>query len=158
MTGFDSPQEDAPGFSAVYDTAIRLLARREHSVAELRRKLLLRCSDKLIVEKVLEQLQEERLLSDERFAEMYVHFRRDKGIGPLRLRVELRERGVADVFIDTYVLPQESEWSELLSGVREKRFGADFPKDYKEQVRQARFLQHRGFAAEQIRKLLKQDI
>ncbi len=152
-----SSQQDNSTFSAARDKAVGLLARREHSVAELHRKLRSRGYDSDVVEQVLEQLQEERLLSNERFVEAYVYSRYEKGFGPLRIQKELRERGVSEQLIRQGVEPENPHWTELMSRVRKKQFGPALPADYPEQARQARFLQYRGFAAEQIRQLLKQE-
>ncbi len=153
----NSSQEDNCPLSAVRDTATRLLARREHSVLELRHKLRSRGYDKAVIDQALEQLQEERLLSNERFVEAYVYSRREKGFGPLRIQMELRERGISEQLITCSVEPGDANWAELMNRVRKKRFGSALPADYQEQARQARFLQYRGFAAEQIRQLLKQE-
>ncbi|HHS83756.1 MAG TPA: regulatory protein RecX [Gammaproteobacteria bacterium] len=150
-------QESDSVVSAVYDAAIRLLVRREHSVAELRRKLQSRGHDGEIVEQVLERLQEERLLSNERFVEAYVRSRYEKGFGPLRIQAELRERGVPGALVAQGIEPEGTHWVELMSRVRQKRFGSALPADYPEQARQMRFLQYRGFAVEQIRQLLQRE-
>jgi regulatory protein len=73
-----------------------LLARREHSKRELVIKLRARnCPDKIITT-VVEQLTEEGMQSETRFAESFVRSRIDRGVGPLRIRAELMERGVDD--------------------------------------------------------------
>ena len=139
------------------EMALRLLARREHSVMELRCKLLRKGCDSAAVEQVLQRLQDERLLSDPRFAEAYVRFRSGKGFGPLRIEAELRERGVSGQLAAEAIEPDHPRWRELMERVRCKRFGAERPAEYREWARQARFLQSRGFSAEAIRRLLKQD-
>ena len=75
---------------------IRLLADREHSRLELRRKLLARDYDPLVVEEALRSLERQGLLSDERFTEQYINVLKRKGFGPLRMRALLRERGIND--------------------------------------------------------------
>ena len=47
-----------------------------------------------------------------------------------------------------------TDWPELARAVREKRFGAGAPADFRERARQARFLQYRGFTADQVRQAL----
>ncbi len=145
------------GPGEVEETALRLLARREHSVLELRRKLRQRGHAASVVEHVLQELQQRRLLSDERFAEAYVRSRSDKGFGPLRIRGELRERGLDAALIDSVVVESDPRWRELLRRVRERRFGAAPPADHRERMRQARFLQQRGFETGEIRELLQQQ-
>jgi regulatory protein len=44
----------------------------------------------------------------------------------------------------------EQDWSALAREMRQKKFGADVPSDFKEKARQMRFLQYRGFEPSQI--------
>jgi len=137
-------------------TALRLLARREHSVLELRRKLEQKGFVEAQIEPCLEALQAEHLLSDSRFAEAYLRMRTGRGYGPVRIRHELAERGVAGEIIDTAMQEADTDWDALAGTVRRKRFGTAAPlNDFRERARQARFLQYRGFTAEQIRDVLK---
>ena len=68
----------------VEQAAVRLLASREHSRGELRRKLASRCGDDRLLEQALNNLTEQGLQSDGRFAEQYVLSRKRKGFGPAR--------------------------------------------------------------------------
>ena len=68
--------------------ALDLLARREHSRLELRQKLVQRGFPSDRIEPVLDQLVEERLLDENRYAELYACARADKGYGPLRIARE----------------------------------------------------------------------
>lgn len=128
-----------------------LLARREHSVRELARKLTARGHAEAVVVAALAALEAEGLLSDARFAESFVHSRRQRGAGPRRIRAELRERGVADGLIDTVLAAHAGAWQELARVVRAKRFGAGPPQGLRERARQVRFLQGRGFENGQVR-------
>lgn len=135
-----------------------LLARREHSVGELRDKLLARgIEDELAVVAELERLCAEGLLSDARFAEAFVHARRLRGQGPLRIAAELRERAVATEVIEACLDPQDEAWGELAQEARRKRFGGEVPQEFDERARQARFLRYRGFTEGQIRRALRGD-
>jgi regulatory protein len=136
--------------------AMDLLARREHSVAELRRKLLAKGYAQLAVDEQLRLLEQENLLSDQRFAESYVNFRSKKGFGPVRIRLELKEKGVNATLIEEY-LDNNDYWRNIAKEVREKRFGTTLPKDYKDIAKQMRFLQYRGFSNEQLRHLFDRE-
>jgi regulatory protein len=136
--------------------AMDLLARREHSVAELRHKLLARGYVQPAVDEQLHLLEQENLLSDQRFAESYVNFRSKKGFGPVRIRHELKEKGVNVALIEEY-LDNNDYWRNIAKEVREKRFGATLPKDYKDIAKQMRFLQYRGFSNEQLRHLFNSE-
>ncbi len=140
---------------AVRKVAMDLLARREHSALELQRKLASRGYAEDEIDVVLEGLQSDRLQSDERFAEVYSHSRVEAGMGPIRIRHELRERGVDDSLIESALAPLAGRWDELMAAQRVRRFGAAVPDDYAARMKQARFLQNRGFAADSVMRLFR---
>ena len=134
--------------------AVRFLAVREHSTRELRDKLSARFPDTALIEQVLADLQQRKLLSDERFTEQYVSLRTRKGYGPLRIRAELAERGIGDTLIESWLDTSPRAWSEQMREVARQRFGDTAAHDRKEQARRARFLQYRGFPENLIRSYL----
>jgi len=78
-----------------YQRALRRLARRDHSAAELRRALLDRGHETGEVEAAIERLRRERYLDDGSFAERFARSRMaNQGHGRLRIRQDLRLRGV----------------------------------------------------------------
>jgi len=131
--------------------AMHLLARREHSVRELRNKLKRRFSDDAVIDAQISRLTEERLQSDARFAESYARQRADRGYGPVRLREELRERGVSEADVDVALEELEMDWGSLAIRVIQKKFGTAAPADIKERARRVRFMQYRGFSADHYR-------
>lgn len=137
------------------DTALRALARREYGIEELRRKLGAAGFDCAEVDATLQELVRDGLLSDQRFIEALARNRRERGYGPLRVKRELRERGIAEDDFAALVNDQDPAWVERLEALRRRRFGPSLPKDYREWARQARFLQNRGYSGEQIRGVLK---
>jgi regulatory protein len=137
--------------------AVRLLARREHSTEELRRKLAAKGHPASSIEAVLDKLSRKKLLSDERFAASYVHHHARRGQGPVRIRAELRQQGVAESQIEQEVGAAECDWNALAAEVRRRKFGEELPKTAAERAKQARFLQYRGFNSDQIRAALKFD-
>lgn len=137
--------------------AMRLLTRREHSSQELRQKLQHKRFDALLVEKVIQDLQDEGLLSDQRYAESYARSRMGKGYGPVRIRQELRQRGTSDDIIGSTIIDDDPQWMEQACRVREKRFGSQLPGDIKEKMKQQRFLQYRGFTQQQLKYALTGD-
>ena len=133
------------------------LARREHSEIELRRKLAKRGFDADLIEATLADLVTDELLSNARFAEAFVHSRFQRGSGPQKIHVELRERGIDEGLIEDTIAEYDQQWRERVKQVREKKFGAQLPDDYKERTRQTRFLQQRGFTSEQISGVFKDE-
>jgi regulatory protein len=131
--------------------AMDLLARREHSIAELRVKLIARDFDADEVDEAVSRLAAEGLISDDRFAEAFVTSRVRNGQGPIKIRVELERRGVSAELIVAYLERGDVDWQALACSVRVTKFGTGDAGDYREWARQARFLQQRGFSSEQIR-------
>ena len=130
-----------------------MLARREHARFELRQKLEQRGFSLEDIDPVLDDLSEQGLLSDDRFAEVYSHHRTEAGFGPVRIRAELRQRGVGGDIIDNVVSAGDDEWLGVLRRVWTKRFGETVPKEFRERMKQMRYLQYRGFTNDQIRTL-----
>ena len=133
------------------------LARREHSRKELGQKLLAKGFNSESIDNVLEQLAREGMQSDQRYIESYLLSRTQKGYGPVRLGMELRERGIDDELINDCIHTLEVDWMDVLQTVRTKKFGRTLPVDYKGQAKESRFLQYRGFTTDQIRQLYKSD-
>jgi regulatory protein len=141
--------------SSIRNKAMDLLARREHSEQELRQKLKTREYDADAIDETLQALKEGRLQSDERFTESYVNHRFNAGVGPLKIRYELRQKGVSDRLADEFLEPLSDQWDELMTRQRIRKYGASIPNDYAERMKQARFLQNRGFSPESVMRLFR---
>jgi len=138
-------------------TALDLLARREHSRVELTRKLAAREFPAEIITATLDGLERSGALAEARFTETFIRSRVAKGQGPLRIRAELAQRGVAEAEVDTLLRNAEVDWVAMTRAARQKRFGGAPPRDYPDRARQARFLEYRGFNSAQVRAALELD-
>lgn len=127
-----------------------LLARREHSRNELIAKLKKRFEDDSLIIEVVDILVNEGLLSDERFTENYIRWRRERGFGPIRIRCELIEHGVNEEIIRANLDIQDEAWTERAQKEWQKKFNYCVPKNRHERAKQQRFLLYRGFTMEQI--------
>ena len=136
------------------ERALRHLARRDHSRAELARKLAAH-GEADEVDAVIARMGELGLQSDSRYAEAFVRGKAAR-FGASRLRSELARRGIERDLIEQAIENEcvESE-VERARQVLRSRFSVA-PADPREWARQARFLQTRGFAPDLIRKLLKE--
>jgi len=134
--------------------AMNLLARREHSRLELVRKLQARVDDKRLLNEALDRLIADKLLDNERFCEAFVRMRANGGYGPVRVRAELKEKGVSDDLIVQYMALHESDWFEQVHVVFEKKYGLNPEEDAKSRAKQKRFLAQRGYSFEQIKSAL----
>ncbi len=130
--------------------AIYLLAQREHSAFELRKKLTKAEFEDAEIENVLQQLIEKNLQSDRRYTEAYINSRSNRGFGLQRIRQELTQRGVNADDIQSVLATLEIDWFALATKARHKRFGEQKPDDFNDRAKQQRFLYYRGFTHEQI--------
>lgn len=134
--------------------AVALLARRDHSRAELARKLkrYLGDEDPASIDGVLDELERRKLLSDARFASAAARTKSGK-FGNARIRHDLLAAGVDDEAAAAALTSLDAE-IERARAVWHKRFGV-MPTSAAERGKQARFLQSRGFKSETIHRVLR---
>jgi len=133
--------------------ALAALARREHSRVELARKLAPHAENTDALDVLLNQLEEENLLSAERFADSLVH-RRSARYGSARIARELDQHGLADGLRAARVTALRTSEFERCKEVWKKKFGVT-PISLQEYARHARFLLARGFPADIVRRVLR---
>ena len=134
--------------------AVRLLSRREHSAFEIRDKLRQRDFDEQEIDQTIIELQQGGWLSDERFAEAYIRMRQQKGFGPIRIAIELNERGVKESIVDDYLQADNEGWQQTLEQQYLKKYKNKPIADYNDRAKRIRFLQYRGFALNVIYQLV----
>jgi regulatory protein len=132
--------------------ALRLLARREHSRAELARKLRAHLQPGDDLELLLEDLSRRKLLSDERYAESRAHTLSRK-FGASRVAHELRVRGVGKELASAASGAVRETEAERALAVWRRKFRAP-AESREERARQMRFLQGRGFSFDAIRAVI----
>lgn len=151
MSVMENPVKEG---AAIKNAALLLLSRREHSKYELRSKLARKFSDTEQVERLLIDLAENNLQSEERFIESFIRAKRALGKGPKYIKQELRHRGISEYLIASYVYEEDEDWLELAAEVYNKKF-SDLPlSDVKEKARRIRFMVSRGFTPESVFHLL----
>ncbi len=138
---------------SINEVAISAQARREHSRAEMRRKLLQKGFSEDEVEASVIQLVENNLLSDERFAESYINMRRQRGYGPLRIAQELRERGIGEDLFNDMLDRNNPQWRNIMRQQYVKKYGDELAQEYAEKAKRAKYLQNRGFPLDWVFKL-----
>ncbi|RUO26128.1 hypothetical protein CWE09_05235 [Aliidiomarina minuta] len=136
---------------AIEHRAVHLLGRREHSAAELKRKLRQKGFAAEPIDEVLELLAERGWQSDQRFTESYIRQRIENGYGPLKIRFDLQQKGIASSMIEELLAAQETDWVELARQRYVRRFGETPAADEKERARRLRHLYQRGFLPDQVR-------
>jgi regulatory protein len=157
--------------------AMALLARRDHSEYELRRKLAAQFSfssgqkrgndtlqspehvltkDELAhqIESVIQYCYEYHWLDDKKFAESFVRIRSAKGFGPQRLELELQQKGVSREIIYSALADCELDWVKLANELIIKHFGHQDFTDWKRKAKAYNYLAYRGFYSEDISEAL----
>jgi regulatory protein len=88
----------------LYDSAIKILMRRAHSVSEMKKALARRCEDEKLLKLIIERLKRENLLDDARYAKQFTRQRtQSRKQGQFRIARDLRARGVPDRHIEAAV-------------------------------------------------------
>jgi regulatory protein len=132
---------------------MRLLARREHSRDELKRKLAIHAQEGDDIESLLDDLAKTGWLSDARYAELAIRSKARR-FGPVKLAHVLRAKGLDDEAIAAGFRAAGHEGDSNLEAVWKTRFRAP-PADERERSRQVRFLQGRGFRLDEILRFFK---
>jgi len=146
--------------ASAFDCALRVLALRDHSEAELRRKLKAKGYDEQETTGSVARLQELGYLDDARFARSFAasSIRNGRGYGA-RLKQELARRGVAGAIVQATLaeLSEEFEETGVLASTMERRYPGFDPAiaTDKEKRRIVAYLQRKGFTLGAILAALK---
>jgi regulatory protein len=132
--------------------ALAYLARREYSRADLTRKLKPHAENADQLERLLDDLEAKKLLSESRFVEVVARSRGER-FGAARIKQELRAHQVKDELVRRTVDDLRKSEFERARAVWRRRFGVA-ASDATERARQMRFLAGRGFSSEVIRKVV----
>ena len=145
-----------PGFQpSLKGRALRLLSQREHSRAELERKLAPHEEVPGELAKALDELQALDFINDDRAVDSLVNRRASK-LGSARIKQELATKGLSgEAVAEALESLKDTEFSRAHE-VWRKKFGTP-AQDPQEKAKQLRFLITRGFNAEVVRRVVKGD-
>ncbi|OUR68156.1 hypothetical protein A9Q73_04360 [Bermanella sp. 47_1433_sub80_T6] len=135
---------------ALRHKAIELLARRECSYAELEKKLLALSEDEATILSILDWLIEMELQSDERFTKMFLRSKAASGYGPVRIKLELKQKGINEYLIEDSFAALAFDWDEEVDRLVLKKVKDQSLDDSKLKNRVMGYLQRRGFTLDQI--------
>lgn len=133
--------------------ALRLLAGREHSRAELERKLAEHEQEPGQLASILDELEAKGFISERRVIESVIH-RRAPRLGLGRIRQELAGKGLDAQAVSEALAGLKASEFERAREVWRRKFGGEPATDPKARARQGRFLLARGFSAEVVRRVL----
>lgn len=137
----------------IHQIALDHLARREHTRFTLREKLMQKEFLHQSVEAVLDILIQQGFLNEERFCEAFIQKRTRQGYGPIRIIAECQQYGVSNDIIFSQLSQDEEFWLAAIQKILKKKFTPT--RLLKEQLRQIRYFQYRGFKLEHIKKSQK---
>lgn len=135
---------------------MRLLAMREQSRLELRRKLRQKGAAPELIDSVLDELMERGWQSDERFCESFVRHKIAAGWGAQKIRAELSARGIDSSLQGEALANAEVDWSEGALNAARKKYRAGTELDARQKQKIARHLQARGYSVSEVIQALSQ--
>ncbi|SBK86889.1 Regulatory protein RecX [Klebsiella pneumoniae] len=157
------PSSRRSGYARLLDRAIRILAMRDHSEQELRRKLVAPVMSKNgpealdvtpdELEQVVAWCIENRYLDDNRFVGQFIASRSRKGYGPARIRQELSQKGIARQAVEQAMRECDIDWVSLAREQAQRKYGEPLPAAFTEKVKVQRFLLYRGYLMEDIQEI-----
>lgn len=139
-----------------FESAVRLLSRREHGAIELCDKLKRKGFSSEDVNDALVNCQRLDLQNEHRFVEMYTRSRIRQGYGPLKISQELSNKGVAKELIQHTLQQEEEHWLSHAFDVWHKKNKGQADLSFNELQKQQRFLLYRGFSMDTIAKVTKE--
>ena len=144
------PKQSAP---SLMGRALRFLSRREHSLQELRKKLLPFAESESELDELLLKLQKQEWLSDERFAEGLVR-RKSERYGSRRIVDELKQNGIDQETVSRLKDDLKGSDAQRAHDLWQKKFDGLVPVDQKDRAKQMRYLVSKGFPLDQVSKII----
>lgn len=139
----------------IYQNALNLLTRRDHSRLELVQKLSRKNYDRADIDTTLQRLEAEGWINESRFTENYANYRRRRGFGPRRIAMELGSKGIQETMIAEHLQMADNAWLIEIRTIWQKQFKGRKPCDAQTRAKQMRFLFNRGFTQDQIASIFK---
>lgn len=146
----------------IKQTAMRFIATRPHSTFELSQKLQKKAYTKQLINKVLNQLSEQGLINDAKYAEVYaaecLHYKKD---GVQKVRANLIKRGIKKEIIQQVLAGYEQDetyFSTALTVAKKKLAGLQKLKKDNRKIQESlfRFLMGKGFSVQIIKSVLSE--
>ncbi len=144
-----------PTESELRACAIDYLSRRDHSVRELQEKLLQKGGAFAQVQAVIAWCQQQNYQSEERFCQMLVRAKANKGYGPAWISQAARQHGLTAEMIRQVLQDDSFDWFANALTQYQKKFGDKPMGDYQDKQKRMAYLQRRGFSSEHIREALQ---
>lgn len=138
-------------FNLARASAMRSLARKENSSAELAKRLTQQGFSAEVVVSVIDYCIAHHWLDDDRYGAMMVRAGANKGHGPLRIRFDLRKKGLSDSQISHALDQSEFDWFAQAMQLLARRVDASQLQEFKMRMKWLKFLLSRGFSQDEAR-------
>jgi regulatory protein len=152
------PRKSKDDTRSVYDKALGLLARREHSARELKTKLALRGHAAPEAGAAIDRLKAQTYQDDDRFGASLARKRAAQGYGPRRIQAELKSHGLGDAAIRAAIAAVEIDWHTSAAAQLRRHAGNAPASDHAERSKRAQFLLRRGFDAATVRAVTRAEV
>ena len=139
----------------LWNKALDILSRREHSISQLKSKIRKFHDDEEQIEELINKLIDKNLLSDKRFAETLIKSKSEVGYGPNYIEQLLQKNLISKNDYDLY--SPNIDWHANCKNIAEKKIG-NKRLNYKDKQKILRFLSYRGFTYEIIMESTNLDI
>ena len=130
--------------------ALNYLSRRDYSAAELKRRLLHQGGDAVAVDQVLAWCKTENYLNEQRYLQMLVSSRANKGYGLNYIVQQCKLQNINQQQVVNCAAELRIDWFALALQQYQKKYGDSAVTEYKERLKRMAYLQRRGFNCEQI--------
>lgn len=150
-------------YARLIDRAVRILAVRDHSEQELRRKLSAPVMGKNgpeegdatadDYERVIAWCHEHYYLDDNSFVTRFIANLSRKGYGPARISQELEQKGITRELTEKAMRECNIDWSEMAREQAVHKYGEPLPSTFSEKVKVQRFLLYRGYLMDDIQEI-----
>jgi len=136
----------------LWNKALDILSRREHSSYELKTKLKKFETDEKDLNQLIQKLKASNFVDDKRFATAFIKSKSQSGYGPSYISQYLLKKGISSDLYDINSL--NIDWEYICrQQFEKKRRGKGI--NFKEKEKILRFLSYRGFSYEIIKNALK---
>lgn len=144
------------GITDLKRMALNWLSRRDYSEAQLSQRLARQGGERADIAQVIEWCKAENYLSQQRFIEMLVRSRVNKGYGLNYIVQECRLQNISREQVQQCALQLNVDWFNVALKLYEKKYGQTEVTEYKDKLKRMAYLQRRGFSNEQIQFAINQ--
>lgn len=147
------PSKQAQDLEALRSSALWYLSRRDHSEAELRKKLSAKTKQKDWIDKIIKEFRAYSYIDDQRFAEHFLHQCQAKAYGMLRIQKDFQNKGLALELLENLEEYRQFDYVSSAVSLLSKKYKNSLNNQYKQQ-QAMQFLQTKGHDFDDIIKAI----